>query len=174
MLGMVKYFSEVVGMPVVGQHRDGTISAVKDIVVDHERGSVLAVKVLRWNKYISWIDILSWNGHVSVADDSVLVDLDDLVRTKEVVEQKIGFTGKRVMTQGGEFVGFLHNFSFDTSSGRLKSIVVSKIFLFWKYATKNIAAQEIVEVTNKAVVIKDLVKSNPVQVKSGLNLEAVS
>lgn len=105
-------------------------------------------------------DIRDTNAQGLIVDDhDVLVESDELIRLKSVLEMKYDLIGKPVQTAKKERVGKVHDFALDDVSYIIQKLYVSQSLLkSFSNGQLSIDRNEIVEVTNRRVIIKELLK----------------
>ncbi len=106
-------------------------------------------------------DILA-NGYV-VNDHDVLVEPDDLVRLKKVIELDFELIGKQVVTVDKEKVGKVSDYATETSTMFVQKIYVAQSILKnLTSASLSIDRTQINEITPKRIIINELLKKAPV------------
>ena len=161
---MEKYYLQTVGAQIVADsgHRLGRIS---NVVIKVDTGRVVGFLVApNSRKVVVPVDILSWTNYIKVHDVHDLVGLDEVHQVADAIQKHIPIYGNKVITKGGENIGKVIDFGMDNKFFKLTCLVVAKSFLgiiFWD--RKIISAKDIIEVTKKGIIIKNLVK--PVKMK---------
>jgi uncharacterized protein YrrD len=96
---------------------------------------------------------------IVVNDHEVLVEPDELVRLKEVLEMNFKLLDKPVFTVSGEKLGKVSDYSVDNASYIIQKIYVSQSLLkSLSGGSLSIARNQIVEITEKKIVVQDLVE----------------
>jgi len=160
---MEKYYLQTVGTPIVSEHGE-RLGRIGDVILNTETGKVVGFFVAPGKKVISPVDVLSWPSYVKIHDSHDIVEIDEVIQISRVLEKKITIHRSKVMTKSGDYIGRVIDFGIDDKFFALTCLVVAKGFLgliFWD--KKIIAAVDILEITEKAVIIKDLVR--PVKMK---------
>lgn len=101
------------------------------------------------------------NGYV-VNDHDVLVDAEDLVRLRDVLELRFDLIGKQVVTVDKEKVGKVSDFATDTDTMFVQKIYVAQSIL--KTITGGslgIDRSQIQEITPRRIIISELMKKAP-------------
>jgi sporulation protein YlmC with PRC-barrel domain len=102
-------------------------------------------------------------GYV-VNDFEVLVDPDELVRLKEVLELNYEIIGKPVQTISKEKVGKVSDFATETETMFVQKLYVSQsIFKSLTGGALSIDRTQINEITPKKIIINELTKKAPAQ-----------
>lgn len=111
-------------------------------------------------------DIRDIVPHGIVVDDhNVLVEADELVRLKQVLELQFELTGKPVQTVKKQKLGKVNDYAVDDRSFYVQKLYVERSLLkSLSSGQLSIDRAEIVEVTDKRVIIKELQKT----AKSGM------
>lgn len=108
------------------------------------------------------------NGYI-VNDHDVLSEPDDLVRLQEVIETRYSLIGKRVVTVSGEKVGKVSDYSTEMETMYIQKIYVSRSILkSLSGSSLGIERSQIQEVTDKKIIINDLLKTVPVGVTANV------
>ena len=96
------------------------------------------------------------NKGMIIDDAEKLMDLDDLVRIKEVVDLNFMIIGKKVETEKKHKVGKVQNFAIEDKSWLVKKVYVSSSILKDFTSTGRVIDRtQIVDVTDTKIVIKD-------------------
>lgn len=105
-------------------------------------------------------DVLS-DGFV-VDDHESLVEPDELIRLKDILDSRFELLGKPIETTSNEKVGKVSDYAAETTTMYIQKIYASQSFL------KNITGgslsidrTQIVEITSKRVVVNDLLETAP-------------
>lgn len=102
-------------------------------------------------------------GYV-VNDHEVLVEPDELVRLKDVLELNYEIIGKPVQTISKEKVGKVSDFATETETMFVQKLYVSQsIFKSFTGGSLSIDRTQINEITPKRIIINDLTKTAPAQ-----------
>ncbi len=95
-------------------------------------------------------------GGVIVDDSDKLMELDDLVRIQEVIDINFIIIGKRVLTESGGKVGKVQNYAVDDLNWEVAKLYSGRNILRDLSSTgKVIDRKQIVEVTDKKIVVRD-------------------
>jgi sporulation protein YlmC with PRC-barrel domain len=101
---------------------------------------------------------------IVINDHDVLVLPQDLVRLSSVLNINFVLVGKQVVTSGGHKLGKVGDYSVDTDSMFVQKIYVSQsIFKSFSGGNLGIDRSQIVEITDKKVVVSDLTLKIPVR-----------
>lgn len=101
------------------------------------------------------------NGYV-VNDHDVLVEADELVRLKDVLELRFELIGKQVETISKQKVGKVSDFATEMETMYVQKVYVSQSFLKnFTGGSLSIDRSQINEITPRRVIINDLMKSAP-------------
>lgn len=91
-----------------------------------------------------------------VNDDDALTQPEDLVRIKPILELNFEIVDKPVITEGKEKLGKVADYAFDKGSLFIQKIYVSQpVFKSLSGGTLAIDRTQIVEVTNRKIVVKE-------------------
>ncbi len=154
---MEMLYSKIVGMPVFSPESLRPHFSVQDIVFDPDNGKVIGILLdRRGSNLIAPMDIISIKHGVLIGSASDVVDVDDVLRVKEVFEDGRNIIGKKVKTEGGEILGKVVDASIDGLGLSLVKIHTAKVILGMVHHDARIfPMKSIVEVTDKFVIVKD-------------------
>lgn len=94
---------------------------------------------------------------IVVNDHDVLVEPDELVRLKKVIDLNFELLGKQVVTVNKEKIGKVSDYATDISSMFIQKLYVSQSLLkSFSGGNLGIDRTQIVEITSRKVVINDL------------------
>lgn len=100
---------------------------------------------------------------IVIDDHEVLVDESDLVRLKKVLELQFELIGKPIETVAKEKVGKVGDFAVETTTMMIQKIYASQSILkSFTGGSLSIDRSQIVEITQKKVIINELLKRAPV------------
>lgn len=159
---MEKYYLQTIGTPIIND-QGAPLSRVTDVVINTETGKIIAFAASA-KKAVSPIDILEWNNVIRISDPSDLIDPRDIHEYQKAHAKNITIYQKKVFTFDGEYVGRVIDIGMDNKHFRLSCLVVAKSLInifFWD--KKIISSQDIIEITKKKIIIKNLVR--PVKMK---------
>ncbi|MBI5754209.1 PRC-barrel domain-containing protein [Candidatus Peregrinibacteria bacterium] len=154
---MERFYTKIVGMPVVEDDGIRALARVKDVLMDPETGKVLAfvVNVSR-NLVITPLDIISWHDVVHIRSRDEIISGDDILRVQTVRKSGGKIFHNRVETKGGKYLGEVADFSIDNHLMVLKKLFVAKDVLgLFRYDTRVIPAKNILEILPDKIVVKD-------------------
>lgn len=104
---------------------------------------------------------MTGNGYI-VNDHDVLCEPDELVRLKDVINNRYNLIGKKVVTASGERVGKVNDYSTEMETMYIQKIYVSRSILkSLNGSSLGIERSQIQEVTDRQIVINDLLKTAP-------------
>jgi uncharacterized protein YrrD len=102
------------------------------------------------------------NGFV-VDDHETLVEPEELVRLKDILDIHFELLGKPIETTSKEKVGKVSDYAAETSTMYIQKIYASQsIFKSLTGGSLSIDRSQIVEVTSKRIIINELLKTAPV------------
>lgn len=133
------------------------ITTVKDVIIDPERGKLIALIVDSGrNLIITPMDILSWHDVIQVHDRDVIVEGSEILRVEAVQKSGVKFFQNKVENKDGKYLGKVVDFSIDTHLMDLKKLFVAKGFLaLFRYESRIIPAKNILEVLQDKIIVKD-------------------
>lgn len=99
---------------------------------------------------------------IAVNDDSALSDPEDLVRLKDFIKLRFEPIGKKVVTMSGDNIGKVSDYAIDEQSFYIQKLYTSKsIIMNLAGGSLSIDRSQINEITDKKIIIKDLLDSIP-------------
>jgi len=108
---------------------------------------------------------------IVVNDYDALTDPSELVRLQKILERNFSLIGKPVETVGGEKVGKVSDYAFETTTMYIQKLYVSRsIFKNLTAGSLSVDRTQIQEITSKKVIINDLLETAPVQATSPLSV----
>lgn len=97
-----------------------------------------------------------------VNDHDVLVDAEDLVRLKDVIELDFELIGKHVVTVAGQKVGKVNDYATETETMFIQKIYVSQpITRSLTGGSLSIDRTQVQEITPRRIIIDELLKKAP-------------
>ncbi|HWT55431.1 MAG TPA: hypothetical protein VN031_00160 [Candidatus Microsaccharimonas sp.] len=97
-----------------------------------------------------------------IDDHDVLADASELVRLKKVLELEYELIGKPVETVNKDKVGKISDFAVETTTMTIQKLYASQSILkSFTGGSLSIDRSQIVEVTNKRIIINELLKHAP-------------
>lgn len=97
-----------------------------------------------------------------VDDHEALVEPEELVRLKEVLEQRFSLLGKPIETVAKEKVGKVSDYAVETTTMYIQKIYASQSLLkSLTGGSLSIDRSQIIDVTDKKVIINELLKAAP-------------
>jgi|GEM_PF-1088479 sporulation protein YlmC with PRC-barrel domain len=146
------------------------VGKLVDFVVNPDTGVFEAfwVETTQGLKLLSRKDVLRWHrGKILVADSGDFSDPEQLPRLKKIMEREIPILNAKVFSvrttvqdlaqkKTGEktYIGRVKNFSFDTLSPRLITIIVQSGFLFWE-KRRIIPRTRILKMENEGILVSE-------------------
>ena len=155
-MGMERLFTHIIGTPVVDDDLKRPIALIRDVVIDPERGVIVAL-IVNGNKnlVIAPVDILSWGDTIRIHSRDAIVEGNEILRVAEVQKKGIKIFHNRVETGKKEYIGEVIDFSIDSHSLTLKKIYTSKSFLgLIRYDSRIIPAKNIEEILIDKIIVK--------------------
>lgn len=149
-------------LPVVSLESGQTLGFVSNIIIDPDNGKVsglLSSSNFFWEnkKAVAISDIREFTPEaILVKNDESLLKLDELVRIKKVVEQKIFILESNVITESGEKLGKVVDFVINTDLEILVKIYVEKTLgRGLMQGILVIAASQIISIERKKIIVAD-------------------
>lgn len=100
-------------------------------------------------------------GYV-VNDHDVLVDADELVRLKDILDLKFEIIGKAVVTTSNTRVGKVSDYATETETMFIQKLYVAQSLLKnFSGGSLSVDRNQIQEITPRRIIINDLMKKSP-------------
>lgn len=113
---------KLINLPVAAMDTQSKIGEIRQILVDPENGRLLGFEVatggiLSPKKILATTDIRDWdpNGIVTASIDN-LVNADEIVRIKQILDKKIFLLGMKAKTEAGKNLGAIEDLLIDTET----------------------------------------------------------
>ncbi len=153
---MKKAYSEIIGLPV-SVEGVGKITRVTDILIDTTNGSIIAFFVSSGKmKIIVPVDILYFGRSLVIRSVDDVIDAQDVIKVRDILQNGIKIIKSRVETKKGEYLGHVFDYIVDTNLYSLSKIIVHKSFLgIFKTPDRLIPAQDIIEIKKGLIIVKD-------------------
>jgi uncharacterized protein YrrD len=101
-------------------------------------------------------------GGFVVDDHEVLVEPEELVRLKDVMDLRFDILGKQVETVNKQKVGKVSDYAVETTTMYIQKIYASQSLLkSFTGGSLSIDRSQVVEITNRRVIIQELLKGAP-------------
>ncbi len=165
---MLVHAKNTIGKRVVEMAGLAKIAVIKNIIVDPDNGNVLALSLGKKNTFgkeqvVSLKDITEfYSDGVLVRDHDSIVDADEIIKVKNVLDKKTNLFGSKVSTQNGDYLGFLEDFIFDTDMMFLATITTRKKFSSEK---RIINADRIMTILPGRIIIRDIIEKARIKEK---------
>lgn len=125
--------TKIIGLPIASIEEESKVGEVLQLVVDPQNGALLGFLVrsggiFSENKALSVVDIREWdpNGLV-IGSIHYIVPVDEIVRLKKIVDQKIIILGMKAQTESGKNLGVIDNLLIDTDALSVAKYYVKNI-----------------------------------------------
>ena len=100
-----------------------------------------------------------------VNDHDVLVEENELVRLTSILELRFSLLNKQVQTVSGQKVGKVNDYAIETTSMVVQKIYVAQpILRSFTGGSLSVDRSQIQEVTDRRIIINDLLKGSPIAV----------
>lgn len=147
-------------LPVVSLESGQTLGFISNIIIDPDSGKVLGLlssSNFFWKdkKAVAVSDIHEFTPEmVLVRDDKSQLELEELVRIKKVVEQKIFILGSKVITESGKKLGKSTDFVINANLGILAKIYIENLWgQGYISGTLVISANKIISIEHKRIIV---------------------
>ncbi len=155
---MLRLLSEILKLPLVSSQSGSPIGRLTGYLVDPATGVIAAyvTKVDGQTRYLSTVDVLRYyDNAVLVSEPAVLQELDELVRVKRLVEERIELFGLRVVDQESARLGSIHDCLVHSVGHYLARLYVKPPLLTRLISDERIIPREhIVSISQKEVIVR--------------------
>lgn len=154
---MERLFTNILGTPITDDDFRRPITFVKDVLIDPERGTLVALIVdISQNLVIVPIDILDWGESIRISSHEAIIEGKEVLRVAEVQKKNIGILHNRVETKDKEYIGNVIDFSIDSKDLKLKKLYTAKSVLgLVRYDSRIIPSKNIERILPKKIIIKE-------------------
>lgn len=154
---MEKFFTKIVGTPVVEEGFVRALTTVEDIIVDPETGKMLAFVVNhRKRQIITTNDVLSWRETLKIHTQDSIIEVGEVLRIDTIFKEQVHIFRNNVETKKGKYLGKVYDFSIDSNTFMLQKLYVARGFLaLMRYESRIIPAKNILEILPDKIVVKD-------------------
>lgn len=153
---MDKPYSKIIGLPIIVEG-SGKIGRITDILINPENGKVAAFFTNTGKmKIVIPMDVLYFGIGLIVGGFDDIIDAQDIIKVKEILEKDIGLLKSKVKTKKGEELGHVQDYYINTQGYEMTKIVVHKSFFgLLKTPDLLISARDIVEIKKGLVIVKN-------------------
>lgn len=169
---MLKLYESTPGSPVMSLRTGGQVATIVSAIINphnlfiegwYVQDSISKHQLILLTQDIR--DILPQG--FAVNDHEVLSESDELVRHKEILELDFTLNGLKVTSQSGRSYGKINDFAFETESFYIKKLYASQpLVRSFNSGSMSIDRTQIIEVTNRRVVIEEPVEKSRAQATS--------
>lgn len=158
---MVKFISQILSAKALLFQERLMVGEVSRVLIDPKDGALVGIEIKGENeeevRYIPPTEIKGFgNGLVLIKDLNSLSTADEVIKIKEVLDQKIEIIKSKVYFEDGRYLGRV-----DDATINLKISTLEKIYVNPRLSTKFfsecliISAKSIVKIEPKKITIKD-------------------
>ncbi len=154
---MERLYSNMIGTPVVEDDEIRPFTSIKDLIIDPDNGSLVAILVdINKNLIITAVDVYKWGDVLKVGDRNAVIEGKDVLRVEEIQKRGRFLPHSKVYTKNGVYLGKIIDFSLDSNDLGLRTLFVAKDFLgLLRYGNRLISFKDIVEVLPGKVIVKN-------------------
>lgn len=153
---MERLHSQLIGLPLRVPEENVTLGRVDDLVIDPDRGDLVALITSR-GQVVAPLDVLPFEGNEwTIRECDALLDPDELIRLNIISPTRRVLLKKPVFTRHGDFVGKVADYTLKMEILSLSSLTVTRNFLGMLMDQHIFGWKEILEITDNAVIVKDL------------------
>lgn len=152
---MLRLHSQLVERPLRRPDDPRAIAWVEDLVLDPDRGDLVAL-LLSKGQVVAPIDLLPWKSDTwEVKEEDAILEEEDLLRLARISPTRRALLLKPVFTKEGTYLGKVADYVMDMDTLSLTHLYVTKSFLGWVMDQRILEWKQILEITDKAVVVRD-------------------
>ena len=153
---MERYYSQTVGTEIFTE-TGLRVGRVLDVVTDPNTGKIQGFLLApRGREAISPLDVLYWSNRIIVHDSEDILDADEIVKIRKVLELDIPIIRNKVETENGEYLGHVFDYTIDNKLFIMTKILVAKSFLWlFPHDERIIAHKNIVEIKKDVIIVKN-------------------
>ena len=147
----------VIGHSVVTQAGPHTLGHVIEPIIDPARGVVAAFQISgRTVSYLATVDVAGYTGDAVVTTTpDALQPLDELVRLKPLIEQRMRPFKVKVVDESGAVLGQSDDYEFGSNDHRIARLHVRPIWWRRLFASHLIISRErIVSFTDREIIVR--------------------
>lgn len=157
---MLILINKLVPRPVLSLRTGGVVAYAGDIIINPNYLKVEGIYCTdRFNKSVKILltqDIREIITKGLIVDDyEVLTDTDDLIRLEEIMKLDFELIGKPVITDKKRRLGKVADFSLDNTSFYVQKLYIAQSLIRQLGGSLSVDRSEVIEVTDKKIIIKD-------------------
>lgn len=159
---MLKLSQTIINQPVLSLRTGGPVGVAYQPIIDPNNLSVVGFYCQDPHKpkqplVLLSQDIREWIPQgFAINDYEVLSEPDELVRLKKTLDIEFELLNKPVYTQSKKRLGKVNDYAIDEESFHIQKLYVSQnILKNFTGATLSVDRNQIIEITNKRIIIKD-------------------
>lgn len=159
-----KFFSEILGTPIVAEDSTRPIGRILNVLIHPENGQVVAFSLdFSFQRIIVPMDIRGWFREVVIGRSDDVLSADDVVRVREVLNMDVMIFKNCVFSKNGKnsaknsesYLGRVHDFSINIEQMMLSKILVAKSVLgLVRFQQRIIPFSQIVEIRKERIIVK--------------------
>lgn len=150
-------YSTCLGREIIEDTTGEVVGFVSGALVHPDKGDILGFYVKKpgfggsdgW--YLSGLDMVRIGTQVHIQNAEAIGDPSEIVRLQTILEDPRRFLGQKIRTEAGRLVGRCADLQFDADTLHITWLFPRRWWR-WKMA---VPIQEVVEVTQRAIVIRD-------------------
>ena len=174
-----RQYTTLLNIPIVEMSTGKELGKVYDLIIDDQTGKIEGFWVSSGlmsgsDKMVSINDVADWKIKIYIDDPDSIIEPDEIVKIKEILERNIYIYLNKVKTISEKKLGKVIDIFFDPISNQIIQIQIAKNIFGFKYQKRLIPFSEIYKITKKAVILKNDYKTSSVKLEKVFDLsEAV-
>ena len=153
---MLLQASTLLNLPVAANDTQSKIGKINKVIINPDNGELMGF-IIKQNKFFAKDKILSSqdtieidrNGIVTPTEENLL-EIDEIVRIKEIINQNIPIFGQNAITESKQNIGKINDFLIDTDMNTIVKFYIHGIF-----HDKIFPANKVIRIDKNAVVFSD-------------------
>lgn len=161
---MDRYYSQTIGS-VILTTAGVPVGRVIEIAIEPETGKITGFLLApRGQNVVAPSDVLFWNESLFIHDEDNVIETEDIIKLREVLEKNIPILHNKVYTKKGLYLGKVYDIGMSSKFFVMTKLAVAKdIFGLFPYDEKLIAHGNILEIKKDRIIVKDVAGTVPVK-----------
>ncbi|KKP38123.1 MAG: hypothetical protein UR28_C0021G0004 [Candidatus Peregrinibacteria bacterium GW2011_GWF2_33_10] len=141
------------------------IATVKTAIFDPDNGKIAGFVLKQKKAYIEPLDIVKYGKkYFTVGNQIAFKNFRELPKA-DIMNKRGQIYGKKVLTDEGDYLGKVTEICLSPEAGFIKHLeVIKKVFVFIKSKPHRIPWENIVEVKQNVIIVKDVYEKEKIKV----------
>lgn len=171
---MIIEYNKTISLSVVSRHEGEKLCKVKDFIIESQDGKFLGLFCLKTGFifstkfFIKNSNIENFGGNaIMVKDKNALENPYKISQILNLLKEKTKIKNNKVLTESGDDLGEVKNYTIETINNKLVNIIVSGgIFRDFLRGELIIPREQIISIGPDAIIVKDAVIKEKEKIKS--------